>query len=54
VGRAAYVLANALAGLALVLIVLDPSRPLWQIIVPVGAPALCAIWPRLTRWPPAG
>jgi hypothetical protein len=41
-----YALANLLAALVLELVIIDPTRPLWQILVPLALAVACIVVPR--------
>jgi hypothetical protein len=45
--RALYVLANLLAGLVLVLLLVDDSRPLVPILVLLALAVVCAVLPSM-------
>jgi hypothetical protein len=47
--RALYVLANGFAGLVLVLLLLDPTRPLAPVFVLLALAVVCAVAPRFLR-----
>jgi hypothetical protein len=47
--RVAYVLANGIAGVVLVLLLLDPSRPLAPVFVLVSLAVVCAVVPWFMR-----
>jgi hypothetical protein len=47
--RALYLLANALAGLVLVLLVIDPTRPITLIVVLLALAVVCAAVPTFLR-----
>jgi hypothetical protein len=47
--RAFYILANGFAGVVLVLLVLDPTRPLAPVFVLLGLAVVCAVVPRFLR-----
>jgi hypothetical protein len=44
--RVLYLLANLLGGVVLVLLLLDPSRPLGPVFVLLGQAAVCVLVPR--------
>jgi hypothetical protein len=44
-----YILANVLGGVVLVLLIVDPIRPLAPVFILLGLAVLCAIVPRFLR-----
>jgi hypothetical protein len=52
--RGLYILANALAGLVLVLLVIDPTRDMTPIVALLAAAVVCAAVPSFLRRPPGG
>src|SRR5262249_25632700 len=47
--RVFYILANAFAGVVLVLLLLDPTRPLAPVFVLLALAVVCAVVPRFLR-----
>jgi hypothetical protein len=47
--RALHILANGLAGVVLVLLLLDPTRPLALVFVLLVLAVVCAVVPRFLR-----
>jgi hypothetical protein len=47
--RVFYILANCLAGVVLVMLLLDPTRPLAPIIVLLALAVVCAVMPWFLR-----
>jgi hypothetical protein len=47
--RLLYLLANVLGGVVLVLLLLDPARPLGPIFLLLAAPVVCAVLPKYLR-----
>jgi hypothetical protein len=47
--RALYALANVFAGVVLVLLLLDPTRPLAPVFVLLSLAVVCAVAPRFLR-----
>jgi len=42
-----YLIANIFAAVVVVLVIIDPTRPLWQILVPLVIAVACLF---VTRW----
>jgi hypothetical protein len=47
--RAFYLLANVLGGVALVLLLLDPTRPLGPMFILLAVAVVCAVLPSCLR-----
>jgi hypothetical protein len=47
--RVFYILANGFAGVVLVLLLLDPARPLAPVFVLLALGVVCAVVPRFLR-----
>jgi hypothetical protein len=47
--RVFYILANGFAGVVLVLLLLDPARPLAPVFVLLALAVVCAVVPRFLR-----
>jgi hypothetical protein len=47
--RTLYILANGFAGVVLILLLLDPTRPLAPVFVLLALAVVCAVVPRFLR-----